>query len=329
MNRLTVTCDDCGLSEGVNAAALDLYRRGMAHSASVLVNFPAAGHALELFRGAPGLALGVHLNLTEGRPLTAIPASAGLTLPDGRFRPLAALALRSLRPSVLMLSCIEEELAAQFAGLARMDVAIQHVTTHLQFHVLPSLRRIVLRLAERYRVPWVRTHRLRATVVPWNPLLSRTLGSNPSPARPFAAPWNPWLSRTLGRDSSPAGRNAAPRNPPGSRAHAADPPSGYLDATPWNRPGPPAARAGDASPADLPAEPDYMAVLRNWQGREPAALAAALAGLSGSVELVVHPGIAADPGFPPHIAYGARGRYAETQFLARLWPLLRPPGSAS
>ena len=177
MNALIVTCDDCGLSEGVNIATLDLYQRGIAGGASVMTNFPAAAHALDLFRACPGLSVGIHLNLTDGFPLTPIPAGTGLIRPDGRFRPIAHLAWQALFLSARTLSVIEEELTAQFDVLVRAGFAPRHVTTHLQFHVLPSLRRIVLRLAHAYHVPWVRPHRVRATVVPWNPLLARKLGT--------------------------------------------------------------------------------------------------------------------------------------------------------
>ena len=261
MNALIVTCDDCGLSEGVNSATLDLHRRGIASGASVMTNFPAAAHALDLFRACPGLSVGVHLNLTDGIPLTSIPAGTNLTGHDGRFRPIAHLARQALFPSARTLSSIEEELTAQFEVLARAGFAPQHVTTHLQFHVVPSLRRIVLRLAHAYRVAWVRPHSVRATVVPWNPLLSRKLGS-----------------------TGPKTRGAA--------------------------------------------APDYMAVLRSWQGRGPDALIRTLAGLSGTVELVVHPDIDDDPTFPAYIAYGPHGRFAETKFLERCWPLLRQGGDA-
>lgn len=261
MNALIVTCDDCGLSEGVNTASLDLYRRGIAGGASVMTNFPAGAHALDLFRASPGLSVGVHLNLTEGFPLTSIPAGSDLIGQDGRFRPIAHLVRQALFPSARTLSSIEEELSAQCEVLARAGFPPRHVTTHVQFHVLPSLRRIVLRLAHAYQVPWVRPHSVRATVVPWNPLLSRTLGS-----------------------SGPGTRDAA--------------------------------------------APNYMAVLRNWQGRRPEALSGTLAGLTGTVELVVHPDIDDDPTFPAYIAYGSRERFAETKFLERCWPLLRQSGDA-
>jgi hypothetical protein len=54
---------------------------------------------------------------------------------------------------------------------------LHHLSTHLQFHLVPSLREIVLRLAAEYRIPWVRPWRVRATLMPVNPLLDRTLSN--------------------------------------------------------------------------------------------------------------------------------------------------------
>src|SRR5437762_4661691 len=82
MKPLIVTSDDCGLSPGINLATLDLHAQGIVSSASVMTNFPSTQHALELFRAYPSLSVGVHLNLSEGAPLTH---SASLTGRDGRF----------------------------------------------------------------------------------------------------------------------------------------------------------------------------------------------------------------------------------------------------
>src|SRR5438105_9777241 len=98
MTRVSVTSDDCGLSVGINLATLDLHVRGIVSSASVMTNFPSTAHALELFRPYPSLRLGVHLNLSDGVPLSALSSPSALTRADGRFRPLLSLLTRSLRP---------------------------------------------------------------------------------------------------------------------------------------------------------------------------------------------------------------------------------------
>ena len=61
--------------------------------------------------------------------------------------------------------------------------------------------------------------------------------------------------------------------------------------------------------------PAYAAPLQAWLPKPAAHLAARLAQLRGSTELVVHPGPASDGGFPSAVGYGPRERAAETQFL--------------
>ncbi len=171
MKKLLVTADDCGLSQGINLATVELHQKGIVTAASVMTNFPASQHALELFAAYPMLQVGVHLNLTDGFAL--LRGLSRLTFPDGRFRPAANLFARSLAPSREFLASIENELAAQINIVIQAGLRPNHLTTHLHFHTLPALRVIVFRLAERYRVEWVRTYRLRAMVIPFNPFLRK------------------------------------------------------------------------------------------------------------------------------------------------------------
>ena len=53
MQRLIVTADDCGMSEGINQATYDLHKRGYISAASVMTNFPGYRHALERFSDCP------------------------------------------------------------------------------------------------------------------------------------------------------------------------------------------------------------------------------------------------------------------------------------
>ncbi len=106
MKTVIITCDDCGLSEGINLAALALHEKGMATAASLITNFPAVEHAFKLFAAVPSLECGAHLNLTEGEPLTR---SDSLTGPDSRFRGRAAFWRRALLPDRAWLQAVEAE----------------------------------------------------------------------------------------------------------------------------------------------------------------------------------------------------------------------------
>ena len=189
MKKLIVTCDDCGLSEGINLATAQLYEKGIVTAATVMTNFPAASEALKLLSRYPGLDIGVHLNLTDGFPLTEIGEASDLTQDDGSFRARPTLFTQALVARRSFLELAEAELSGQIGFFIDRGVQPRHLTTHLHFHWFPSLRKIVYGLARKYGVQWVRNNELRRAIVPFNwflpdheePLTPGVLGDIPSP----------------------------------------------------------------------------------------------------------------------------------------------------
>lgn len=174
MPKLIITADDCGLSEANNRHVLDLHERGYLTAASVLTNYPAHRHALEIFRSCKGLDLGVHLNLTDGVPVTQFaPHHAHLLGSDRRFRDKFSLYLRGLFFNKDAIRWLRNELDLQMRHCLVAGVEPQHITTHHHFHTLPILREIVHELAAVYRVRWVRGHDFRAMLTPNAFLLRR------------------------------------------------------------------------------------------------------------------------------------------------------------
>ncbi len=78
---LIVNADDYGLSKGQNYGIIEACKNGLVTSTTALVNGAAIGHAAQLSRSLPELAVGMHFVLTLGEPLSAMP---GLTR-DGRL----------------------------------------------------------------------------------------------------------------------------------------------------------------------------------------------------------------------------------------------------
>ena len=164
MKKLIVTCDDCGLSEGINLATVDLYEQGFVTAATVMTNFPAAQHALDLFARYPLLDVGVHLNLTDGFPLTGIETSSELTQRDGSFKPKSMLIMNALIARQSFLDLVEAELTAQIEFFLNRGLQPQHLTTHIHFHCFSSLRKIIYNLARKFDIGWVRNSELRRGV---------------------------------------------------------------------------------------------------------------------------------------------------------------------
>src|ERR1700742_389850 len=72
LSTLIINADDFGLSSVVNRAILASMEEGLVTSTSMMANMPGFDHAIGLARVHAKLAgrIGIHLNLTQGRPLS-------------------------------------------------------------------------------------------------------------------------------------------------------------------------------------------------------------------------------------------------------------------
>ena len=133
--------DDFAMTRGVSRAILSLAGLGRLSATSVMTTMP---HWREL---APALreheaelAIGLHLNLTLGRPATAMARLA----PDGRLPAFGRLAIESLtgrlrEPAVR--TAIAAEIAAQLDLFAEVfGREPDYVDGHQHVHVLPGVR---------------------------------------------------------------------------------------------------------------------------------------------------------------------------------------------
>ena len=188
MRLRTVTSDDCGLSEGINIATAELHQQGIINAASIITNYPAANHAFELFQQYPDLEIGAHLNLTEGTPICTDLESSVLLRSDGSFRDRVNLFTRFWILSDSLVMELERELSAQMAVFNQAGIQPQHVTTHMHFHSIPALRNIVLALAEKYDVDWVRPYDYRNVILNGVIPTQLNVASHEHDAHPFAVP---------------------------------------------------------------------------------------------------------------------------------------------
>lgn len=174
MPRLIINADDLGYSPAVNRATAELYRAGRVTSASLVVNLPASEAGAQVAAGLPGLSIGVHLNLSKGRPLLPAQRVPSLVDPEGRFWHTNVLYPRALLGQVNWEEA-EAELETQVAWALDRLPRLDNLDTHVHFHMLPPARRITRRLAQRFGVPAWRTPDPRSTLLPsrlWNELLA-------------------------------------------------------------------------------------------------------------------------------------------------------------
>jgi chitin disaccharide deacetylase len=159
MKRLIVTADDFGLALPVNEAVEAAHRRGLLTAASLMVTAPAAADAVERARRLPGLGVGLHLVLVDGKPALppeTIPALVGA---DGRFRAdvwrsgVAIFCLPAARRQ------LEAEIRAQLEAFRRTGLRLDHVNAHHHFHLHPTIQDTLLRLAPEFAIRAIRVPR--------------------------------------------------------------------------------------------------------------------------------------------------------------------------
>lgn len=88
MKYLIVNGDDFGGSRGINRGILDAHHRGILTSASLLVTMPWSNEAARLVRAAPGLSVGLHVQLPAVEQLDANGCRAELERQWRRFEEL-------------------------------------------------------------------------------------------------------------------------------------------------------------------------------------------------------------------------------------------------
>ena len=161
MKQLIVTADDFGADLSVNEAVEEAHVRGVLTAASLMVAAPAAADAVARARQLPSLAVGLHLVLVEGRPVSAAADIPDLVGPDGQFRTdMATLGAEIFfRPAVRRQMVAEVE--AQFQAFAASGLPLDHVNTHKHYHLHPSILAAILSVGHR--------HGLRALRAPIEP----------------------------------------------------------------------------------------------------------------------------------------------------------------
>ncbi|MFL6258853.1 MAG: carbohydrate deacetylase [Thermoanaerobaculia bacterium] len=168
MKTLVVTADDVGLHPGMTLGALRAHEQGIVTACSVVANGRALEDAVERLRDRPKLDVGVHLTFVGGeRPLSPPEQVPSLLGPDGAFLPgFRAFATHYFLGRIDAAE-LESELRRQIERLLAAGLRLVHANSHQHLHVLPRVFEVVLKLAEEYRIPWIR--------VPRDPAVHRSL----------------------------------------------------------------------------------------------------------------------------------------------------------
>jgi len=170
-----VNADDFGFSQVISAGILRAHAEGIVTSTTVTANMPAAEAAIATLAGAAGLGVGVHLNLSQGPPLSR--AGQRLAGPDGDMNSSGAGLILKCILVPHLLDAVQDECDAQIRWVLDHGIRPTHLDSHRHAHAFPPVFSRVAALARRYHVRFVRWHgeRLRGAAWPAAPVGQRVV----------------------------------------------------------------------------------------------------------------------------------------------------------
>jgi len=168
VKNLIVNADDLGWTDGVNRGIVEAFHHGIVTSTSLLANGAAFAGGVEAVRSAPGLGVGVHLNLSDGPPVANPEVVTSLLNDNAEFAGgPQSLLLRRARRGLLLVE-VEDEWDAQIQKIVDAGITPTHLDGHKHVHMLPGLFEIAVRLAKRHGIGAIRvsleTSSLRAAL---------------------------------------------------------------------------------------------------------------------------------------------------------------------
>ena len=152
VKKIILNADDLGFSKGVNDAILKANTDGYLSHASLMANTEYFDHAIsEIIPNCPLLKVGVHVNLTCAAALL----SGNILSINGELKN-TFVTLLFRRKTKRVLEDLEKEIELQILKIKKAGVNISHIDGHEHVHIIPSINKIVRKLAKKHRIQRVR-----------------------------------------------------------------------------------------------------------------------------------------------------------------------------
>ncbi|MDD2501713.1 MAG: hopanoid biosynthesis-associated protein HpnK [Geobacter sp.] len=139
MRELIINADDFGLSSGVNRAVEQAWQQGILTQASLMAGGDAFDEAVVIAKRNPGLQVGLHLTLVQGKPVLPPEKIPGLVAANGYFpdNPVSVGMKLFFDPTIRMqLRC---EIEAQILKVKETGLPLSHIDGHLNIQMHPTV----------------------------------------------------------------------------------------------------------------------------------------------------------------------------------------------
>lgn len=164
--NILINADDFGWNETCSKAILEAFEKNYITTCTAVANGAYFDEAVRSIRETPYKnQVGIHLNLTEGRPLTAAIAedpffcdeSGAFHLGFPRYQKLSAAQRQA----------VYAELTAQVEKYLKTGLSCHHVDSHHHIHTAPFITPIVLKVMGEHGLSGLRLHRNIGAISPW------------------------------------------------------------------------------------------------------------------------------------------------------------------
>jgi predicted glycoside hydrolase/deacetylase ChbG (UPF0249 family) len=155
---LIINADDFGLLPEVNQGIIECFESGSITSTTLMVNTEGAQDAVNLAKQHPSLGVGLHFNLTHGKPIISPNEIPSLVDDSGSFHTRSQFEKKIIMGRISFCD-LKKEFVAQFKRFNDWGLEMTHIDSHHHIHVFPSVFRVASNYARKMalplRVPWV------------------------------------------------------------------------------------------------------------------------------------------------------------------------------
>ena len=146
---LIVNADDCNLTPGVTRAILDCHDRGILTSTTFMANLPVQKETVRELLKRKNLGVGIHLNVTFGKPISKPARVLSLLTPAGDFKKVRDQISRP--PAAAELSREYQVQIDRFTELFGRKPS--HLDTHHQVHDHVFFLKVLCEVAAKNALP--------------------------------------------------------------------------------------------------------------------------------------------------------------------------------
>ena len=152
---LIINADDCNLTSQVTEAIVKAHENGIVTSTTFLVNLPVEAAVVRELLSKKNLGVGLHLNVTLGKPVARPQLIGSLLQKDGRFKKKDQYPEKKLP----LVSEITEEFKAQLQKFVKIFKRLPtHVDVHHHMHDFRPFLEALAVIARKHKLPirWTR-----------------------------------------------------------------------------------------------------------------------------------------------------------------------------